>query len=96
MNYQVDIIIIGDSKSGQEILDKLASTKPTIKFAFISQAFKSTTTHDYLNVEYFRNEVVFTDYKNRLFVCYLKNHCRYGNCHSSHQRQEKYNSNNSF
>lgn len=73
MNYQVDIIIIGDSKSGHEMLDKLASSKPTIKFAFISQAFKSTTTHDYLNVEYFKNEVIFTDYKNRLFGCYLKN-----------------------
>jgi thioredoxin reductase len=73
MNYQVDIIIIGDSKSGHEMLDKLASSRPTIKFAFISQAFKSTTTHDYLNVEYFKNEVIFTDYKNRLFGCYLKN-----------------------
>lgn len=73
MNYQVDIIIIGDSKTGHEILDKLASNKPTTKLAFISQAFKSTTTHDYLNVEYFRDEVTFTDYKNRLFGCYLKN-----------------------
>lgn len=73
MNYQVDIIIIGDSKTGHEILDKLASNKPTVKVAFISQAFKSTTTHDYLNVEYFRDEVTFTDYKNRLFGCYLKN-----------------------
>lgn len=73
MNYQVDVIIIGDSKSGHEMLDKLASSKPTIKFAFVSQAFKSTTTHDYLNVEYFRDEVVLIDYKNRLFGCYLKN-----------------------
>ena len=73
MNYQVDIIIIGDSKAGHEILDKLASSKHTVKFAFISQAFKSSTTHDYLNVEYFRDEVTFTDYKNRLFGCYLKN-----------------------
>ena len=73
MNYQVDIIIIGDSKAGHEILDKIASNKPKIKLAFISQAFKSTTTHDYLNVEYFRDEVVLVDYKNRLFGCYLKN-----------------------
>lgn len=73
MNYQVDVIIIGDSKSGHEMLDELASSKPTIKFAFVSQAFKSTTTHDYLNVEYFRDEVVLIDYKNRLFGCYLKN-----------------------
>lgn len=73
MNYQVDIMIIGDSKSGHKVLDKLASCRPTIKFAFISQAFRSTTTHDYLNVEYFKDEVIFTDYKNRLFGCYLKN-----------------------
>lgn len=72
MNYQVDIMIIGDSKAGHEILDKVASSKPTIKIAFISKAFKSTTTHDYLNVEYFKSEVEFTDYKNRLFCCYLK------------------------
>ena len=76
MNCQVDVMIIGDSKCGHEILDKIASSKPTIKVAFISKAFKSTTTHDYLNVEYFRNEVVFTDYKNRLFGCYLKNGTR--------------------
>jgi thioredoxin reductase len=70
---KVDVIIIGDSRSGHEILDKLAANRPTVKFAFVSQAFKSTTTHDYLNVEYFRNEVVLVDYKNRLFGCYLKN-----------------------
>ena len=76
MNYQVDVMIIGDSKVGHEILDKIASAKPSIKVAFISKVFKSTTTHDYLNVEYFRDEVVFTDYKNRLFGCYLKNGTR--------------------
>lgn len=76
MNYQVDIMIVGDSKVGHEILDKIASSKPSIKVAFISKAFKSTTTHDYLNVEYFKDEVVFTDYKNRLFGCYLKNGTR--------------------
>lgn len=71
MNYQVDVIIVGDSKIGHEILDTIASNRPAIKVAFISKVFKSTTTHDYLNVEYFRNEVTFTDYKNRLFGCYL-------------------------
>ena len=73
MNYQVDVIIIGDSKQGHELLDKIASIKPTIKVAFISQAFKSTTTHDYLNVEYFKDEVVHVGYKYRLFGCYLAN-----------------------
>lgn len=76
MNYQVDVMIIGDSKVGHEILDNIASNKRTIKVAFISNAFKSTTTRDYLNVEYFKDEVVFTDYKNRLFGCYLKNGTR--------------------
>lgn len=76
MNYQVDVMIIGDSKVGHEILDKIASSRPTIKVAFISEVFKSTTTRDYLNVEYFRDDVVFTDYKNRLFGCYLKNGTR--------------------
>ena len=76
MNYQVDIMIIGDSKSGHDLLDKIASNRPKIKVAFVSQAFKSTTTHDYLNVEYFRDEVVLVDYKNRLFGCYLKNGTR--------------------
>ena len=71
MNSQVDVIIIGDSKEGREAVKALASERPTIKFAFISREFKSFTTHDYLNVEYFRNEVTFTDYKNRLFCCYL-------------------------
>lgn len=76
MNFQVDVMIVGDSKSGHEMLDKIAASKSTIKMAFISKAFKSSTTHDYLNVEYFRDEVVFTDYKNRLFCCYLKNGTR--------------------
>ena len=73
MNCQVDIIIIGDSKDGNEALKNLAATNPKIKVAFISREFKSTTTHDYLNVEYIKEEVIFTDYKNRLFGCYLKN-----------------------
>jgi len=73
MNYQVDVIIIGDSKSGHEMLDKLASSKPKVRFAFVSQTFKSTTTHDYNSVKYFRDEVVYTSYRHRLFSCYLKN-----------------------
>jgi thioredoxin reductase len=71
MNYQVDIIIIGDSKEGHEALDKIASGNINIKIAFISRDFRYTTTHDYLNVEYFNDKVVFVDYKNRLFGCYL-------------------------
>jgi thioredoxin reductase len=76
MNYQVDVIIVGDSKVGHEILDKIAASKPTIKIAFISKLFKSTTTRDYLNVEYIRDNVIFTDYKNRLFGCYLESGTR--------------------
>lgn len=73
MNCQVDVIIIGDSIEGQEALKKIASNNPTIKTAFISRNFRSTTTRDYINVEYLKEEVVFIDYKNRLFGCYLKN-----------------------
>lgn len=76
MNYQVDIIIIGDSAAGHEVLDKIAQNNPKIKLAFISQTFKSTTTRDYLNVEYFKDVVELVDYKNRLFGCYLKNGTR--------------------
>jgi thioredoxin reductase len=72
MNQQFDIIIIGDSKAGKEVLKRIASKKPSIKIAFISREFKTSTTHDYLNVEYIKDEVTFTDYKNRLFGCYLK------------------------
>lgn len=73
MNCQVDIIIIGDSKDGHETVKKIASANPTIKMVFVSREFKKSTTHDYLNVEYIRDEVTFIDYKNRLFGCYLKN-----------------------
>jgi thioredoxin reductase len=73
MNYQVDVIIIGDSKDGHEAVKNIASANTKIRTAFISREFKSTTTHDYLNVEYIKDEVVFIDYKNRLFGCYLKN-----------------------
>ena len=73
MNYLADIIVIGDSKEGHEAVKRLAASKPTIKITFISREFKSKTTHDYLNVEYLKEEVIFIDYKNRLFGCYLKN-----------------------
>lgn len=73
MNSQVDIVIIGDSRDGHEVVRRIASAKPSIKIAFVSREFKSATTHDYLNVEYIHDEVVFTDYKNRLFGVYLKN-----------------------
>ena len=73
MNHQFDIIIIGDSQEGHTVLKQVASTRPTIKIAFVSREFKTKTTHDFINLEYIRNEVIFTDYKNRLFGCYLKN-----------------------
>ena len=72
MNCQVDIVIVGDSVDGRDIVKNIAANKPTIKVAFISREFKSITTRDYLNVEYIKDEVIFTDYKNRLFGCYLK------------------------
>lgn len=76
MNSRVDIVIIGDSYDGREAVKKIASTRPYIKMAFISREFKSATTHDYLNVEYIKDEAVFTDYKNKLFGVYLKGGAR--------------------
>ena len=73
MNYRVDVMIVGDSATGHALLDKLASSKPSLNLAFISQAFKSTTTHAYVNVKYFRREVGFVSFRNRLFCCYLTN-----------------------
>lgn len=73
MNSQVDIIVIGDTIAGNYIVKSLAEKKPTIRMAFISREFKSTTSHDFLNVEYIKEEVVFVDYWRRLFGCYLKN-----------------------
>jgi thioredoxin reductase len=73
MNFRVDVIIVGDSTSGHAILDKIASSRSSIKLAFISQTFKSTTTHDYANVKYFKNEVEYVSYRHRLFCCYMKN-----------------------
>jgi thioredoxin reductase len=72
MNQQFDIIIIGDSKAGREALKHIASEKPSIKIAFISREFKTSTTRDYLNVEYINDEVIYTSYQKRLFSCYLK------------------------
>lgn len=73
MNVRVDVIIIGDSKAGHAILDKIASAKSNVKAAFISQDFKSTTSHDYANAKYFRDEVEYVSYRYRLFCCYMKN-----------------------
>lgn len=73
MNFRVDVIVVGDSKSGHNILDKLALYKPALNIAFISQSFKSTTTHDYANVKYFKDEVTYVSYRHRLFCCYMKN-----------------------
>lgn len=73
MNIRVDVIVVGDSKSGHDILDKIASSNTSIKVAFISQTFKSTTTHDYINVKYFRDEVKYISYRHKLFCCYLNN-----------------------
>lgn len=72
MNRQFDIIIVGDSKEGNAAIKNIAADNKSIKIAFISRDFKNTTTRDFLNVEYIKDEVVFTDYKNRLFCCYLK------------------------
>lgn len=72
MNCQVDIVVVGDSIDGRDVVKKLAANNPGIKMAFISRDFKNITTRDYLNVEYIKDEVIFTDYKNRLFGCYLK------------------------
>ena len=73
MNFRVDVIIIGDSTTGHEILDKIASTNPAINIAFISHEFKSTTTHDYRNVKYFKNKVEYVSYRHKLFCCYTNN-----------------------
>lgn len=73
MNFRVDVIVVGDSNNGHDILDKLATGKPSMHVAFISQAFKSTTTHAYVNVKYFRDEVLYVSYRHRLFCCYMKN-----------------------
>lgn len=73
MNFRVDIIVVGDSKSGHDILDRVASSHAKPKIAFISKVFKNNTTHDYSNVKYVRDEVVYASYRHRLFCCYTKN-----------------------
>ena len=90
MNYQYDLIIIGDSKEGNQLLKNIASNNLNIKIAFISKEFKSTTTPDFLNVEYIKDEVVLTDYKNRLFGCYLKSGCRLYTTHLIFAVGQKY------
>lgn len=77
MNRQFDVIVIGDSKAGNDAVKNIAAANRTIKIAFISREFKSSTTRDFLNVEYIKDEVIFTDYKNRLFGCYLKSGIRH-------------------
>lgn len=77
MNRQFDVIVIGDSKAGNTAVKKIASANRNIKIAFISRNFKSSTTRDFLNVEYIKDETYYIDYNRRLFGCYLKS----GVCH---------------
>lgn len=77
MNRQFDVIVIGDSKAGNDAVKNIAAANRAIKIAFISREFKNSTTRDFLNVEYIKDEVTFTDYKNRLFGCYLKSGIRH-------------------
>lgn len=72
MNYQYDLIIIGDSKEGNQLVKNIATANINIKIAFVSRDFKTSTTPDFMNVEYIKDEVTLTNYKNRLFGCYLK------------------------
>ena len=77
MNSQFDVIVIGDSKAGNATVKSIANANKNIKIAFISRDFKDSTTRDFLNVEYIKDEITFTDYKNRLFGCYLKSGVRH-------------------
>lgn len=77
MNRQFDVIVIGDSKAGNDAVKNIAAANRSIKIAFISREFKNSTTRDFLNIEYIKDEVTFTDYKNRLFGCYLKSGIRH-------------------
>jgi len=90
MNYQYDLIIIGDSKEGNQVVKSIAMTNLNIKIAFISREFKTTTTPDFLNVEYIKDEVLLTDYKNRLFGCYLKSGNRLYTTHLVFAMGQKY------
>lgn len=90
MNYQYDLIVIGDSKAGNQLVKSIAAANLNIKLAFISREFKITTTPDFLNVEYIKDEVVLTDYKNRLFGCYLKGGSRFYSTHLIFAVGQKY------
>ena len=57
MNRQFDVIIIGDSKAGNAAVKSIAGANRNIKVAFISREFKRSTTRDFLNVEYIKDEV---------------------------------------
>lgn len=76
MNRQFDVIIIGDSKAGNAAVKSIAGANRNIKVAFISRDFKSTTTRDFLNVEYIKDELTYIDYNRGLFGCYLKSGVR--------------------
>lgn len=90
MNYQYDLIIIGDSKEGNQLVKSIATANVNIKIAFISREFKTSTTPDFLNVEYIKDEVILTDYKNRLFGCYLKSGSRLYTTHLVFAVGQKY------
>lgn len=76
MNRQFDVIIIGDSKAGNTAVKNIAGANRHIKVAFISREFKNSTTRDFLNVEYIKDEVSYIDYNRGLFGCYLKSGVR--------------------
>lgn len=90
MSCRYDLIIIGDSKEGNQLVKNIASANINIKIAFISREFKNATTPDFLNVEYIKDEVVLTDYKNRLFGCYLKSGARLYTTHLVFAVGQKY------
>ena len=77
MNRQFDVIVIGDSKAGNDAVKNIAAANRAIKIAFISREFKNSTTRDFLNVEYIKDEVSYTDYNRGLFGCYLKSGIRH-------------------
>lgn len=77
MNRQFDVIVVGDSKAGNEAVKNIAAANRAIKIAFISREFKRSTTRDFLNVEYIKDEVSYTDYNRGLFGCYLKSGIRH-------------------
>ena len=77
MNRQFDVIIIGDSKAGNTAVKSIAGANRNIKVAVISREFKRSTTRDFLNAEYIKDEVSYVDYNRGLFGCYLKSGLRY-------------------